>query len=181
MYHTTHVYCNWGKWDNLWYSHLEETSLAALSFGMNFVSKNIANEILAFLIPFYRKKRHIVILEQRKCHLLQIVNSIPNSCWFIIAKVCNFHTKKARFDSPRRNSPRNKRLGELPQKFLKRSSKDIVLWTWLKFLVTPNKLKTNCRTANQLWLMLDFLAPKLVPRLKAKFSYYILIIYLKKK
>ena len=29
--------------------------------------------------------------------------------------------------------------------------------------------------------MLDFLAPKLVPRLKAKFSYYILIIYLKKK
>lgn len=41
----------------------------------------------------------------------------------VIAKVCNFHTKKARFDSPRRNSPRNKRLGELPEKVLKRSSK----------------------------------------------------------
>ena len=35
----------------------------------------------------------------------------------VIAKVCNFHTKKARFDSPRRNSPRKNDWENCQKKF----------------------------------------------------------------
>lgn len=109
-----------GKWDNLWYSHLEETSSAALSFGMNFCLKEYCKWNFGFLnsiLPQRTAKQLFLNKENAIFFKLLILFQI------VIAKVCNFHTKKARFDSPRRNSPRNKRLGELPEKVLKRCSK----------------------------------------------------------